>query len=233
MQVERHIVVLAEIGVAGFVLGHGNGTFAANIRCSSMMSLSIRGDIRPGRHKNDYRRVKPRTNCIFMTLREFFDYLSANPAIVMLYFLCIPFTAFLAGILGKGEGHLAPWKYLYATLIYLVCVPGIFAAALAVYLFLFERGGSILNVNLLTQVLPIVSMVVTLGIIRRNTPFEYIPGFGKLSSLMLMIASVFVLMYFLDRLHLVAWVNVPVLYLLLIVGGLLLAFRYALKSFIS
>ena len=168
-----------------------------------------------------------------MTLREFFDYLSQNPAVVMAFFLGIPFTALLAGLLGKGEGHLTPWKYLYSTLIYLVCVPGIFAAALAVYLFLFQPGGDILNVNLLTQVLPIASMILTLAIIRRNTSFADIPGFDKLSSLMLMIASVFVLMYFLDRLHLVAWVNVPVLYLVLIVGGLLLAFRFALKSFIS
>lgn len=168
-----------------------------------------------------------------MTLREFFDYLSANPAVMLVYFLGIPFTAVLAGIMGKGEGHLSPWKYLYAALIYMVCVPGIFAAALAVYLFLFERGGSIFNVNLLTQVLPIASMIVTLGVIRRNAPFSSIPGFDKLSSLMLMIVSVFVLMYVLDRLHFVAWVNVPVQYLLLIVAGLLLAFRFALKRFIS
>lgn len=201
---EWHVIVLAEIGVAGFALGHGNGTFAAQER-----------------------EKQP------MTLREFFDYLSANPAVVMAFFLGIPFTALLAGILGKGEGHLSPWKYLYAVLIYLVCVPGIFAAALAVYLFLFERGGSIFNVNLLTQALPIASMILTLGIIRRNAPFAHIPGFDKLSNLMLMIASVFVLMYFLDRLHLVAWVNVPVQYLVLIVAGLLLAFRLALKSFIS
>ncbi len=168
-----------------------------------------------------------------MTLREFFDYLSANPLVVMAFFLGIPFTAILAGIMGRGEGHLSPWRYLYAVLIYLVCVPGIFAAALAVYLFLFERGGSIFNVNLLTQVAPIASMIITLGVIRRNVSLQDVPGFDKLSSLMLMIASVFVLMYFLDRLHLVAWVNVPVVYLILIVAGLLLAFRYALKSFIS
>jgi len=168
-----------------------------------------------------------------MTLREFFDYLSQNPVVVLAYFLGIPFTALLAGILGKGEGHLSPWKYLYSALIYLVCVPGIFAAALAVYLFLFEKGGSIFNVNLLTQVLPIASMILTLGIIRRNASFEYIPGFERLSSLMMMIASIFILMYFLDRLHLIAWVNVPVQYLVLIVAGLLLAFRYAFKSFIA
>jgi hypothetical protein len=82
-------------------------------------------------------------------------------------------------------------------------------------------------------VLPIASMVATLGIIRRNAPFDSIPGFGRLSSLMMMIFATFVLMYFLDRLHLIAWVNVPVQYLLLIVAGLLLAFRFALKSFIS
>jgi hypothetical protein len=168
-----------------------------------------------------------------MTLGQFFDYLSANPAIVLAFFLGIPFTALLAGIMGKGEGHLSPWKYLYSVLIYLVCVPGIFAASLAVYLFLFERGGSIFNVNLLTQVLPILSMIATLGIIRRNAPFNYIPGFGRLSGLMTMIFAVFVLMFFLDRLHLVAWVNVPVQYLLVIVAGLLLVFRFALKSFIS
>lgn len=168
-----------------------------------------------------------------MTLRELFDFLSQNPLIILAFFLGIPFTALLAGIFGKGEGHLSPWKYLYAILIYLVCVPGIFAAALAVYLFLFERGGSVFNVNLLTQVLPVASMILTLGIIRQSASFDYIPGFDKLSSLMLMIAAVFVLMYILDRLYLVAWINVPVQYLLLIVAGLLLAFRFALKSFIS
>lgn len=168
-----------------------------------------------------------------MTLGQFFDYLSANPFVVLAFFIGIPFTALLAGMLGKGEGHLSPWKYLYSALIYLVCVPGIFAAALAVYLFLFQRGGNIFNVNLLTQVLPIASMILTLGIIRRNAPFKSIPGFDRLSGLMMMIFTVFVLMYFLDRLHLIAWVNVPVQYLLLIVAGLLLAFRFALKSFIS
>jgi hypothetical protein len=168
-----------------------------------------------------------------MTLREFFDYLSANPMVVLFFFLGIPFTALLAGVMGKGEGHLSPWKYLYAALIYLVCVPGIFCAALAVYLFLFEPGSSIFNVNLLTQVLPIASMVGTLGVIRRNVSFEQVPGFGKLSSLLTMIASVFVLMYFLNRLHLVAWVNVPIQWLVLIVFGFLLLFRWGLKRLIS
>ncbi len=167
-----------------------------------------------------------------MTLSEFFDYLGSNPIVILAYFIGIPLTALLAGVMGRGEGNMSPWKYLYATLIYLVCVPGIFAVALSVYFFLFERG-NIMNANVLVQILPIISMVFTLAIIRRNATFELIPGFGKLSSLMTMIGSVFVLMYLLDRIHLIAWVNVPVQYLILIVAGLLIAFRYGFKSLVS
>lgn len=148
---------------------------------------------------------------------------------VAAYFLLLLFTAILAGIMGKGEGHLSPWKYLYSIIVYMVCVPGIFATALAVYLFLFEQGGSIYNVNLLTQVLPIAAMLVTLNVIRRNVEFGYIPGFGRLTDLIMTIFTVFLLMYFLNRLHLVAWVYVPVQWLILIVVGLLLMVRFGLK----
>ncbi len=168
-----------------------------------------------------------------MTLQEFFDYLNANPLVVLAYFLMVPFSALLANFMGRGEGHLSPWKYLYAILIYAVCIPGIFVVALGIYMFLFERGSSIFNMNLLTQALPVISMIATLAIVRRNAPFGFIPGFGKLSSLMVMISAIFILMYFLDRIHLVAWVNVPVQYLVVIVVVLLLTFRAGLKQMVS
>ncbi len=168
-----------------------------------------------------------------MTLREFFDYLGAHPLIVVGFFLLIPLIALLAGWMGRGEGHLSPWRYLYSLLVYAVCIPGIFSITLSVYLFLFERGGSIMNLNLLTQVAPALSMILTLGIIRRNTPFESIPGFGKLSSLMMTIGAVFILMYLLDRTHLIAFVRVPVQYLVLIVVGLLVVLRFGFKQLIA
>jgi hypothetical protein len=167
-----------------------------------------------------------------MTLSEFFDYLGANPTLVLAYFILPPLTALMAGWMGRGEGGQSPWKYLYMVLVYLVCIPGIFAAALSIYLFLFERG-SIMNTNMYTQVLPLLSMVGTLVLIRRNTDFDAIPGFGKLSSLMLMIGAVFFLMYLLDRTHLIAFVRVHVAYLIAIVLGMLLLFRFALKKFIA
>lgn len=168
-----------------------------------------------------------------MTLREFFDYLSEHPLAITGYFLLIPLIALFAGWVAQGDGHVSPWKYLYGLLVYAVCIPGIFSVALSIYLFLFERGGSIMNTNLLTQIIPVVSMVLSLSIIRRNVSFDQVPGFGKLSSLIMTIGAVFLLMYLLDRTHLIAFVMVPVQYLLLIVVGLLLVFRFGFRQLIS
>jgi hypothetical protein len=46
---------------------------------------------------------------------------------------------------------------------------------------------------------------------------------------MMVIGAVFVLMYLLDRTHLIAFVRVPVGYLVLIVVGALLAIRFGLR----
>ncbi|MFZ4635539.1 MAG: hypothetical protein ACOYNO_15145, partial [Saprospiraceae bacterium] len=161
-----------------------------------------------------------------MTLGELIDSVGDNPLPALGYFLAIPFTALLAGWLGRGEGEQTPWKYLYAVLVYAVCIPGIFAVALSVYQFMFGRR-DILNADVLAQVLPIGSMLLTLGIIGRNVSFSAIPGFGRLSGLMMMIGAIFVLMYFLDRLHIVAFVRLPVEVLLVVVVGALLLLRFA------
>lgn len=169
-----------------------------------------------------------------MTLREFFELLASQPSLIVAFFLIIPFTAFLAGIMGKNEGHLSPWKYLYSTLVYLVCVPGIFAITLNIYFFLFEKQ-PILNTDVYTQILPILSMVGTLLIIRNNVSYDQIPGFGKLSGMMMMIFAVLVLMWGLDRtrIYIVAFTYMPFYYVLLIFAALLIAFRYGMKKVFS
>ena len=136
-----------------------------------------------------------------MTLQELFTLLSNQPIYVLAYFGMIPLTAILAGLLGRGEGHLSPWKFMYSALVYLVCVPGIFAVSLNIYLFLFENQ-SILQYNILTQFVPIVSMIVTLLIIRYNVDLDQIPGFEKLSGLIMVIAVALGLMWIIDRTHL-------------------------------
>ena len=160
-----------------------------------------------------------------MTLKEFFELLAANPAYIIGFFLFIPLTALVAGWMGKGEGHLSPWKFLYAALIYLACVPGIFAITLNIYLFLFERA-SVLDTVIATQLLPIVSMIVTLLIIRKHTDLEKIPGFDKLSGLILMIGALLSLMWIADKTRILVFSYLPFQTVLLILAVLLVVIRF-------
>ncbi len=154
-----------------------------------------------------------------MTLGEFFEWTGENPVLLLSYFIGIPLIALLAGAFSKGEGHLSPWKYLYSTLIYLVAIPGIFAVTLSIYLFLFERR-SIMDTNLYTQVLPILSMVATILIIKKQVSLDLIPGFDKISGLILIIASMMALMWIIDKTHIYAITFMPfyVVILILLAG---------------
>jgi hypothetical protein len=93
---------------------------------------------------------------------------------------------------GQGRGGLSPWKYLYSVMIYLSCVPGILAAILTGYALFFTKE-NLLDVNLVIYMLPIVSMAVTLIIIAKSVSFDDIPGFDRISGLMVLLAITFVL----------------------------------------
>jgi len=159
-----------------------------------------------------------------MTLKDFFELIGNNPFPILAYFLLIPITALIASFLGKGEGHLSPWKYLYSTLIYMVCVPGILAITLSVSFFLFENH-SVLETDIYTQILPVISMVATLLLIRKNVELERIPGFGKMSGLIMMILTTLFVMWILDKTRIFVFSSIPFQYVILMFIGLLLIFR--------
>jgi len=167
-----------------------------------------------------------------MTLKDFFDLMSDNPAILLFYFIALPLTAFLACVLGRNEGHLSPWKYLYSFLIYGACIPGIFAISLNIYLFLFERQ-SVMDANIYTQILPIIVMGFTLWFISKNVDLDQIPGFDKVGGLIMMIAAVLAVMWILDRTRIIAITFLPFWVVLVIVIVLLVLFRFGFKSFFS
>ena len=167
-----------------------------------------------------------------MTLKDFFDLLGDNPLLIDSYFLLIPFTAILAGVLGKGEGYMNPWKYLYSALVYLVAVPGIFAITLNIYLFVFERQ-SVFKMDIYTQLLPVVSMIATLLIIRKNVSLDYIPGVDKLGGLVTVIGATLAIMWFLDktRIYMISFVKFE--YVLLMLVGLIVVIRFGWSRLIG
>lgn len=167
-----------------------------------------------------------------MTLQELFDTLSAQPVVIGFYFIALPLTALLAGIFGKAEGHITPWKELYCTLVYLSAIPGIFAIILNVYLFLFEKQ-PIMQTNVYTQILPILVMVLTLWLIRRNISFDLIPGFDRLSGLLMIVFAVLALMWVLDRMHIIAITFMPFHYVILLLIGAFVVIRFGVKKMIA
>lgn len=164
-----------------------------------------------------------------MTLRQFFDWVQSQPSAIIYYFLIIFVVTLLISWLAKEEGHLQPWNVLYAVIIYLVCIPGIFAITLSIYFFLFEKR-SVLDIELYLQILPIFMMFLTLYIIHKNVDFKYIPGFEKLSSLMAIITILLSFMWIIDRTRIFAISFVPFFYILIALIGGIFAMRMAFRK---
>ena len=163
-----------------------------------------------------------------MTLGDLFQYATDHPAHVIFYFSIIPFAALLAGWMEREEGHLPPWNYLYSTLIYLVSVPAILSVAYTAYRWFFDRE-TILNTNLLLQVLPIASMAVTFFIVKQHVKIPTLPGFGRLSGMVMMIVATMMIMYGLDRFRIIGITFIPFQYLLVMFLALLFAIRFGWK----
>lgn len=126
-----------------------------------------------------------------MTIRELIDLVGRCPLVLMVAFLAPPVVAWLLGLMQpRGRGGSAPWKYFSAVLVYLTCVPGMFAGVITAYRLFFSRE-NLLDANLLVSFLPIVSMAATLILIRKNVSFDQVPGFDRLSGLMVMVGCSF------------------------------------------
>ncbi|MDQ7782573.1 MAG: hypothetical protein RDU20_06830, partial [Desulfomonilaceae bacterium] len=134
-----------------------------------------------------------------MTVRELLVLASYYPWHLTTYFVVVPVVSGLLVIAhGPGRGDAAPWKYLYSALIHMTCIPGILAAIVTGYSLFFTRE-NLLDANVLVYILPIASMAVTLIIIRRNVSFDDIPGFDRISGLMILLAVTFVLVLGIQR----------------------------------
>lgn len=167
-----------------------------------------------------------------MTVGDFFEAIGSNPSLPIFYFLALPLTAFLASIFGKDQGHLSPWKETYCILVYAACVPGILSLVFNTYKFLFERG-SVLQANIYTQVLPILCMVFTLWLVRRNVRFEVIPGFGKLGGLLMILVALISFMWLLDRMRIFAITFIPFHYFVIVFVAILFIIRFGWKKMVS
>jgi hypothetical protein len=137
-----------------------------------------------------------------MTFEDLVRWLDQYP-LWLAGFLLIPpaFCGVLRALHGAKGGGVSPWKYIYSVVVYWVCVPGLFAAMLLAYL-LFFQNANLMKLNLLIFFLPVISMAVTLLLIKANiVSFDEIPGFERLSGLMVMLGVSFAIAFALHRMH--------------------------------
>ncbi|MEY3051551.1 MAG: hypothetical protein RLY31_1336 [Bacteroidota bacterium] len=133
-----------------------------------------------------------------MTLRDLFELIGRHPAWVLSYFMLIPLASFLTGKAAAGEGGQPPWRYIYSGWVYMSCIPGVFALTLSAYVFVFERR-SIFDTDVYMQLMPVLSMFVTLWLIRREVSLDEVPGFDKITGLVGMMAGIFAVLWILDK----------------------------------
>ncbi len=155
-----------------------------------------------------------------MSINDFLDFIADHALASILVLAIAPVAALLWGFFHKsGEGKNAPWKYGYAVLVYLAAVPGMFAAVLLAYSLFFTRR-DLLSVNAIAYFLPLISMAITLVLIRRRVSFDDVPGFGKLSGLMMMLGASFALALLIDKTRIFFGFFGTIDHLLLLVAGI-------------
>lgn len=103
----------------------------------------------------------------------------------------------------KSENRTSSFSlYLLSIILYSVSVPGIFFALLLFYHMLFLQH-SLLDLNILVFFFPIAIMLYTFYIIARKTKISSLPGFEKYKSVLIVIAIVLLVLFFLVRIHFV------------------------------
>jgi hypothetical protein len=136
-----------------------------------------------------------------VTINDLIRTAGQYPWHVLALFSAPPLFALLTGWIHRtpARGASAPFRHVYSGLIYAVTVPGMLAAVLTGYGLFFLRA-DLRSVPVLLYFLPIVSMLITWSLIRSRVDLDHVPGFERLSALMVSVALCFALAFAINRL---------------------------------
>ncbi len=134
-----------------------------------------------------------------MTIQNVIDWFGTHQNMILIYFggLIVLTLLVLAVLNAKNSKNL---RYVMSLLVYGVSIPGILALILVLYGF-FIQNSNMLNVNVIAYFVPVASMCLVLFLLNRKVHMKDIPGFGKLSSLMVLIGVSFAIVFVLQRMH--------------------------------
>lgn len=135
-----------------------------------------------------------------MSVQQFFDALSHHTSIIVLYFFIIFVVAF-----GLSFTHRSSPSHFKAvalsTVIHLVSIPGLMSLIVVFYNVFFTQT-NLLEVNMAIYFLPIIAMIATFFAISQYTKLNALPGFNRLSGLMLLLSLTCICVLLLYKLRL-------------------------------
>ena len=162
-----------------------------------------------------------------MTVVDLIQQLTHFNTALLIFLVALPIGVFIYWkSIGPYAGNDEPHQYVFATAVFLACIPGIFASVLTGYTLFFIHG-NLLEVNLVIYLLPILSMIATLMITSRATNIERLPGFYRLRGLMSLLALTFILALLLIRFRVWLAFGGSFLSLALIMLGLFFGLRWS------
>jgi hypothetical protein len=134
-----------------------------------------------------------------MTLRDLLKLIGGDTRLLLVVCGLPPLLALVTGFLhARDRGNATPWKYVYSACIYAACIPGLMATVVTTYAVTFAHE-NLLDLEASVYLLPIVSMLVTLVFVGMRADFGPLPGFGRLSGLMVMLGITFVIILFVSK----------------------------------
>lgn len=132
-----------------------------------------------------------------MSLQDLINWFGDNQTSILGYFAVLLILS-LVLITITNDKNFNSIKYLLSAVIYAVTVPGILSAIIILYS-LFILNANLLNVNVVVYFVPVIAMILTLVIINKKIPMRRIPGFDRLSGLMIMISVAFSIVFVLQK----------------------------------
>ncbi len=176
--------------------------------------------------------VKPSTAPMPLTINEAIAQAAQYSLWIIVYLAALPV---LAGLLNLFVRHKRPNAFLracFSSLLYLSCLPGVFASLLTAYTLFFTHQ-NLLSVNWVIFLLPILAMGLTLIMVGRSvSSFNDLPAIGHLLGFITLTAIVFAVLLVLYKAHFFIGFFGSFMELLLLGGLLLLALKWAIAKLI-
>ena len=116
-----------------------------------------------------------------------------------IFFASLPILTYIGGRLLRGISPKACGRFLTVP-IHLTVLPGICMSLVVAYLMLFAGENLLTKYDAILLFGPILCMAATLTAAWKVQPFDEIPGFDRLSGLMLTAGAAFLIAYLLSRL---------------------------------